>query len=112
MVHKKKRISASEALQHPYFQVSIPMGLDAGGTNEVVNTQRVAPSSLNINQPDSHRDRSEDSRRDGLEFQHTRDKDGEGSREPERNRVGKTTGYYLKQARYRPGVNLAALIKN
>jgi protein kinase len=104
---QNKRITASECLTHPYFQVSIPMTLDA--TAETFSTHRVPQQQQTY--PDSQRERSEDSRKFDLDNNLTRgDRNEELSREAMRDKPIKNTGYYLKKARYRPGVNLASLL--
>ena len=71
---------------------------------EINSTQRVA-SNLHF---DSQRDKSEDSRKVDFEscnYTYKDKPDEQSNNEPVRDYIIKNTRYYLKKARYRPGVN-------
>ena len=95
----KKRISALEALQHPYFMVDVPMSVEQVFTKvpSENNTDAFRNSSFNPKQmkkqttdPFSSPDKVEDQ-----------------AKMKQKN----STKYYLSKARYKPGVNLAELLK-
>ena len=104
---QNKRINAVDCLTHPYFQVSIPMTIDATDTVSSI------PWITQQTYPDSHREWSEESRKIDLESNLIKDRMNEDLTK-DQNKVldkpNKTTSYYLNKARYKPGVKLANLL--